>query len=166
MDALLAARSQEKLTPTAAEHVKLVAAARKASDTRMAQQKAMLKAEVAECERALDAGKRALGARNAEHASSLRKLEAELARIKRNNANMKWANLALRRQLAQAGATEEELRSADAARASPYVSDGRVRVGGFHPGHDAYRGGEYLADNIASWALVGLLVQAHGRHLV
>ena len=57
------------------------------------------------------------------------------------------------------------LRAEDAARASPYVSDGRVRVGGFHPGHDAYRGGEYLADNIASWALVGLLVQAHGRQL-
>ena len=48
MDALLAARSQEKLTPTAAEHVKLVAKAKKASDTRMAlQQKAMLKAEAA-----------------------------------------------------------------------------------------------------------------------
>ena len=48
MDALLAARSQEKLTPTAAEHVKLVAEAKKASDTRMAQQKAMLKADKAE----------------------------------------------------------------------------------------------------------------------
>jgi LSD1 subclass zinc finger protein len=49
MDALLAARSQEKLTPTAAEHVKLVAKAKKASDTRMAlQQKAMLKAEAAD----------------------------------------------------------------------------------------------------------------------
>ena len=49
MDALLAARSQEKLTPTAAEHVKFVAKAKKASDTQMAlQQKAMLKAEAAD----------------------------------------------------------------------------------------------------------------------
>ena len=48
MDALLAARSQEKLTPTAAEHVKLFAEAKKASDTRMAlHQKARLKAEAA-----------------------------------------------------------------------------------------------------------------------
>ena len=30
------------------------------------------------------------------------------------------------------------LRAEAAARASPYVSDGCVRVGGFHPGHDAY----------------------------
>ena len=55
------------------------------------------------------------------------------------------------------------LRAEAAARASPYVSDGCVRVGGFHPGHDAYCQGRYLADNIASWALAGLLVQAHGR---
>ena len=56
------------------------------------------------------------------------------------------------------------LRAEAAARASPYVSDGCVRVGGFHPGHDAYCQGRYLADNIASWALAGLLVQVHGRH--
>ena len=55
------------------------------------------------------------------------------------------------------------LRAEAAARASPYVSDGCVRVGGFHPGHDAYCQGRYLADNIASWALAGLLVQTHGR---
>ena len=55
------------------------------------------------------------------------------------------------------------LRADAAARASPYISDGCVRVGGFHPGHDAYCQGRYLADNIASWALAGLLVQTHGR---
>ena len=48
-------------------------------------------------------------------------------------------------------------------RASPTSRTAASASGGFHPGHDAYCQGRYLADNIASWALAGLLVQAHGR---
>ena len=44
-----------------------------------------------------------------------------------------------------------------------YVLDGCVRVGGFHPGHDAYCQGRYLADNIASWALAGARPPTAGR---